>query len=118
MRKTHHAQTRLTEVTETLDGLTELGRIFKAEGGSVYVAKQGLQPTQSAAEAGDGRASATVDEKWDGLNCHRIQFGPSNLFRRLTEPTVKQMMSKEYFALAWPEPEPGLRLADLFDGLS
>ena len=62
--------------------------------------------------------SATVDEKWDGLNCHRTQFGPSNLFRRLPEPTVKQMMSEEYFALAWPEPEPGLRLADLFDGLS
>ena len=62
--------------------------------------------------------SATVDEKWDGLNCHRTQFGPSNLFRRLPEQTVKQMMSEEYFALAWPEPEPGLRLADLFDGLS
>ena len=62
--------------------------------------------------------SATVDEKWDGLNCHRTQFGPSNLFRRLPEPMVKQMMSEEYFALAWPEPEPGLRLADLFDGLS
>ena len=46
--------------------------------------------------------SATVDEKWDGLNCHRTQFGPSNLFRRLPEPTVKQMMGKEYFALAWP----------------
>ena len=27
--------------------------------------------------------SATVDEKWHGLNCHRTQFGPSNLFRRL-----------------------------------
>ena len=54
MRKAHHTQIRLTEVTETLDGLAELGQIFK----------------------------------------------------------------EEYFALAWPGPEPGLRLADLFDGLS
>ena len=52
MRKTHHDQIRLTEVIETLDGLAELGQIFK----------------------------------------------------------------EEYFALAWPGP--GLRLADLYDGLS
>ena len=75
MRKTHHTQIRLTEVTETLDGRAELGQIFKT------------------------------------------QFGPGNLFRRL-EATVKQMMSREYFALAWPVPYPGARLADLFEGLS
>jgi hypothetical protein len=54
MRRTRQIQIRLTEVTETLDGLAELGQIFK----------------------------------------------------------------DEYFALAWPEPEPALRLADLFDRLS
>ena len=58
-----------------------------------------------------------VEAKWSALNCHRTQFGPGNLFRRLPEPTVKEMMRREYFALAWPEPEPGARFDDLFDGV-
>ena len=62
--------------------------------------------------------SATVEDKWQALNCHRTQFGPKNLFRRLPEPIVKQMMSREHFALAWPESTPGLKLADLFEGLA
>lgn len=59
----------------------------------------------------------TVEAKWTALQCHRTQLGPGNLFRRLPEPLVKRMMSQEHFALAWPEPGPGLRLADLFAGL-
>ncbi len=62
--------------------------------------------------------SATVEAKWEGLNCHRTQFGPGNLFRRLPEPIVKRMMTEEHFALAWPEPTPGQRLTDLFEGLA
>ena len=62
--------------------------------------------------------SATVDDKWQALNCHRTQFGPKNLFRRLPEPIIKQMMSREHFALAWPEPPSGLKMADLFEGLA
>jgi len=62
--------------------------------------------------------SDTVEAKWSALQCHRTQFGPGNLFRRLPEPLVKRMMSQEYFALAWPEPQPGLRLSDLFAGLN
>jgi LmbE family N-acetylglucosaminyl deacetylase len=62
--------------------------------------------------------SATVDDKWQALNCHRTQFGPKNLFRRMPEPIVKQMMSREFFAMAWPEPPPGYKMADLFEGLS
>ncbi len=61
--------------------------------------------------------SSTVEDKWQALNCHRTQFGPKNLFRRLPEPLVKRLMSREHFALAWPEPPPGLHLDDLFDGL-
>ncbi len=61
--------------------------------------------------------SGTVDSKWDALECHRTQFGPGNLFRRLPEERGKKLMSKEHFALAWPEPEPGLVLSDLFAGL-
>ncbi len=55
-----------------------------------------------------------IEAKWTALNCHRTQFGPDNLFRRLPVDMVKQMMSHEHFALAWPNPEPGLQLADLF----
>lgn len=51
--------------------------------------------------------SNTVDAKWDALNCHRTQFGPGNLFRRLPEDQVKRLMSKEHYALAFPKPEPG-----------
>ena len=59
----------------------------------------------------------SVDAKWAALHCHATQFGADNPWRRLPEETIKQMMSREHFALAWPEPTPGQRLADLFDGL-
>lgn len=58
-----------------------------------------------------------IEAKWAALNCHRTQFGPNNLFRRLSEEEIKQMLSREYFALAWPDPDPGLQLAGLFAGL-
>jgi len=61
--------------------------------------------------------SSTVEAKWQALNCHRTQFGPGNLFRRLPEEKVKRMMSQEWFALAWPEAEPGLQMPTLFAGL-
>lgn len=62
--------------------------------------------------------SEAVDVKWDALHCHATQFGPDNLFRRLPEDVTKRMMSAEHFALAVPEPEPGLSLSGLFAGLS
>lgn len=61
--------------------------------------------------------SSTVKDKWEALNCHRTQFGPGNLFRRLPEDKVKELMSREYFALAWPKPENCQQLTNLFDGL-
>jgi LmbE family N-acetylglucosaminyl deacetylase len=61
--------------------------------------------------------SQTVESKWQALQCHRTQFGPGNLFRRLPEDKVKKLMSQEYFALAWPEPARGLQLPDLFTGV-
>jgi LmbE family N-acetylglucosaminyl deacetylase len=61
--------------------------------------------------------TATVGAKWDALECHRTQFGPGNLFRRLPDGKARQLMSQEYFALAWPEPDLGLRMPDLFSGL-
>lgn len=58
--------------------------------------------------------SATIEAKWAALQCHRTQFWPDNLFRRLPEGVLKELMSREHFALAWPEPAPGLRLSELF----
>lgn len=60
---------------------------------------------------------SSVEDKWQALYCHRTQFGPGNLFRRLPEMRAKQLMSRENFALAWPEPPPGTRLNSLFEGL-
>lgn len=57
--------------------------------------------------------SDKVEAKWEALNCHRTQFGPGNLFRRLPENQVKNLMSKEHFALAWPTPRPGLQMKSL-----
>lgn len=57
---------------------------------------------------------ATVEDKWEALNCHRTQFGPGNLFRQLPDVEVKNIMGWEYFALAWPEAPPGLTLPSLF----
>lgn len=61
--------------------------------------------------------AGAIEAKWAALQCHRTQFGPDNLFRRLPEDALKEMMSREHFALAWPEPSPGLQLQDLFVGL-
>ncbi len=58
-----------------------------------------------------------IADKWTSFFCHRTQFGPNNLFRRLPDDEVKALMSREHYALAWPEPQPGLRMDDLFAGL-
>ncbi len=61
--------------------------------------------------------SDQVESKWEALECHATQFGPDNLFRRVPEDVAKEAISREHFALAWPDPAPGLVLGDLFDGL-
>lgn len=61
--------------------------------------------------------SDTVQAKWGALECHRTQFGPGNLFRRLPKEQVLPLMSVECFAQAWPEPHGKLTLQGLFDGL-
>jgi LmbE family N-acetylglucosaminyl deacetylase len=61
--------------------------------------------------------SHSVESKWQALQCHRTQFGPGNIFRRLPEDRVKKLMSMEHFSLAWPEPQTGLQLPDLFAGV-
>lgn len=60
--------------------------------------------------------SETVEAKWSALECHRTQFGPGNLFRRLPREQVLKLMSKEHFAQAWPVPTDYLTLKGLFDG--
>ncbi len=59
--------------------------------------------------------SETVEAKWSALNCHRTQFGPGNLFRRLPDATVKAMMSREAFAQAWPADTDGSVASSLFE---
>jgi N-acetyl-1-D-myo-inositol-2-amino-2-deoxy-alpha-D-glucopyranoside deacetylase len=59
--------------------------------------------------------SDTVEAKWQALNCHRTQFGPGNLFRRLPDATVKQMMGREAFSQAWPPRDGGPVATGLFE---
>lgn len=61
--------------------------------------------------------AAYAEAKLAAFTCHRTQFGPDHFFRHLPEAIVKRAMSREHYALAWPEPAPGLRLSDLFAGL-
>lgn len=61
--------------------------------------------------------SDQIETKLAALQCHRTQLGPENLFRRLPEEIVKQMLSREHFSLVWPEPSSGLHLGDLFADL-
>jgi LmbE family N-acetylglucosaminyl deacetylase len=61
--------------------------------------------------------NGTTATKWAAFNCHRTQFGEDSLFRRLPESEIAEVFSTEYFALAYPEPQEGLRLDGLFAGL-
>ena len=46
--------------------------------------------------------AAYNEAKWNAINAHRTQFGPDNLFRRLPEDLVRDLMSREYFSQAHP----------------
>jgi len=61
--------------------------------------------------------SATVDAKWRSLQCHATQFGKDNPFQQLPEAVMKQLFSREHFALAWPERASRQSWSDLFEGL-
>ena len=61
--------------------------------------------------------NGTSAAKLAAFNCHRTQFGEDHLFRQLPEAEMVEIFSTEYFALAYPEPEKGLRLNNLFEGL-
>jgi len=61
--------------------------------------------------------SAWVEAKRAALTCHRTQIGPDHPLHQVPETESKQIMRREHFALAWPEPTPGLHLPDLFSGL-
>ena len=62
--------------------------------------------------------SQHIQAKWDALLCHATQFGEDNGFRKVPREEAWKLLSHETFALAWPEPKPGDKLRDLFDGLS
>ena len=61
--------------------------------------------------------SATVDAKWKALRSHRTQEGTFTAFRDMPESVAKRFLSRESFALAWPEPSSGAHFSELFDGV-
>ncbi len=61
--------------------------------------------------------SDSVDAKWRAIRCHRTQVGPDNFFARLPEDIRQAVLSREYFALAWPPDAEGLPWQDLFEGM-
>lgn len=58
-----------------------------------------------------------IDAKWAAFLCHRTQFSDDTFFFRLPEADIKQMLMREHYILAQPQPEPGLKLWDLFANL-
>jgi LmbE family N-acetylglucosaminyl deacetylase len=61
--------------------------------------------------------SGFVEQKWAAWNCHQTQFGPGSRFRRLPDSDMMELLSRESYHLAFPEPVPGLRLEGLFADL-
>ena len=61
--------------------------------------------------------SCVVEAKWTALNCHRAQFGADHFFNQIPERDAKALLSSEWFVQIEPEPPPGVRYSDLFDGL-
>ena len=59
--------------------------------------------------------SDALEEKWAALECHRTQFGPDHLFRKLPAEVSKALMAREYFALAWPEDDSAAGIESLFE---
>lgn len=57
-----------------------------------------------------------VHQKWAALQCHATQFGPSNLFRRLPQELMLDIMRREAFSQAWPEPAAGVRACIFGEG--
>lgn len=51
--------------------------------------------------------SAFVDQKLAAIECHKTQFGGDGFFSRVGDEELRQMMSREYFAFGWPEPDAG-----------
>ncbi len=58
---------------------------------------------------------SAVEAKRRAFECHQTQFGGDNLFSRLPEAELRELIRYEYLALARPEPATGLMLADLFE---
>jgi mycothiol S-conjugate amidase len=62
--------------------------------------------------------SQTVNAKWQSLNAHRTQFGEAHMFRRIPQDEALAILSREHFALAWPQPPEGFKLSELFEGVA
>ena len=49
-----------------------------------------------------------AEAKFAALMCHATQFGPESFFRKLPDDALKQMLSREAYALAWPVEQKGV----------
>lgn len=58
--------------------------------------------------------SSVWDVKWRAIQCHRTQLGPHMPFVAWPEEVRRQLLSREYFALAEPAGGPNLPWNDLF----
>lgn len=61
--------------------------------------------------------SAVAGPKWSAFKSHRTQFGPNHPFMQVPESFVMNLLSTEWFELAWPETKPEPPYTDLFAGL-
>jgi hypothetical protein len=76
---------------------------FGSEGTLAYYANHGVKVVLVCATRGEA-----------GEIAHATQFGPENFFRRLPDSVLKDLLSQENFALAWPHPKPNESLTGLF----
>lgn len=56
-----------------------------------------------------------VEAKRAGFAAHQTQFGPRSPLWRMSEARWQTTFGRECFVLAYPAPEPGVRLAGLFE---
>jgi LmbE family N-acetylglucosaminyl deacetylase len=61
--------------------------------------------------------AATIPAKQAALHCHRTQVGPDHPLLHIPDASRGAILRYEHFALASPQPDAALRLADLFDGV-
>ena len=136
MDYTWHIKSVSADGKASLTQITDRVR-FKMEGPMVnidYDSKTGKEPTDAIGKAVTGVLSGMVGAEFQMTMDARGQISDLKIPDKVkdavkklpggglgldfaSEDGFKKMMSQEHFALAWPEPQPGLQLESLFTGL-